>query len=114
MGLSLRPLTGLRLSQLGGAAGLAAPGESVRPGREVPGERRSPRWSSGIKGGSVSLSKVNAISGKLLRKVVLPDSSEKRGSLRPAPQARTKRGVNSPSPAASPGQAAGATPGCFG
>lgn len=85
MGLSPRPPNGLRLSQLGGAAGLVAAGESVRPVREAPGERRSPRWSSEVKGGSGSLSEVKAISGKLLRNAVLLDSSEKRGSFQPAP-----------------------------
>lgn len=99
MGLSPRPPSGLRLSQLGGAAGLVAAGGSVHAGREAPGEhreapgeRRSPRWSSEVKGGSASLSKVKAISGKQLRNVVLLESSEKRGSFQPAPHARTKRG----------------------
>lgn len=53
-----------RLSQPRGGDAAGASASAVR---EVPGQRRSPRWSSEVKGASVSLSKVNAISGKLLR-----------------------------------------------
>lgn len=74
VGLSLRPPTGPRLSQLGGVAGLAAAGESVHTVQEVPSECCSPRWSSEVKGGAGFFSKITAISGTLLRNTVLLDS----------------------------------------
>lgn len=90
MGLSLRPQTGPQLSQLGGVTSLAAAGESVHAVQEVPGKCCSPCWSSEVKGGAGSFSKVTAILGRLLHNAVLLDSSENSGSFQPAPQAWTK------------------------
>lgn len=74
MGLSLRTRTGPRLSQLGGIAGLAATGESMHAVQEVPSKCCSPRWSSEVKGGTGSFSKITAISGTLLCNTLLLDS----------------------------------------